>query len=68
VISCRVVLMYELAALRDSFNFNLESEVEMQEQVVEFCDVSHKSFDPATRTGTRENLLEREHVQYTITG
>jgi hypothetical protein len=65
VISCRVVLMYELAILRDSFNCNLESEVEMQGQEVEFRDVSHKGFDRATHTGTRESLLE---PGYTITG
>jgi hypothetical protein len=57
--------MYELAILRDSFNCNLESEVEMQGQEVEFRDVSHKGFDRATHTGTRESLLE---PGYTITG
>jgi hypothetical protein len=70
VISCRVILMYELATLRDSFNFNLESEVEMQEQELEFRNVSHKGFDRAMHTGTREigSLLEPGHVEYTITG
>jgi hypothetical protein len=53
-ICCRVVLMYELAALRDSFNFNPYSEVELQGQEVEYNSVSHKGSDPATRTGTRE--------------
>jgi hypothetical protein len=50
-ICCRVILMYELAALRDSFNFNPESEVEMQGQVVEFSNVSHQGPDAAMRTG-----------------
>jgi hypothetical protein len=30
VICCRVILMYELATLRDSFNFNPKSKVGMQ--------------------------------------
>lgn len=70
VICCRVVLMYELAALRDSFNFIDGSEVEMQvQQEMEFSDVSHEGSDPAKmRNGTRGNFLEQGPVQYTTIG
>jgi hypothetical protein len=34
----------------------------MQEQELEFRNVSHKGFDRATHTGTRESLLEPGHV------
>lgn len=56
--------MYELAVLRDSFNFNPESEVEMQEQEVDFSNISQKGSDPSSRTETMENLLEQGHEQY----
>jgi hypothetical protein len=67
-ICCRFILMYELAALRDSFNFKLESEIEMQGQAVEFSNVSHQGPDAATRTGSKEILLEGGHIKCTTRG
>ena len=57
VICCRVILMYELAVLRDSSKLP-ESELEMQGQAVEFSNFSHQGPDAATRTGSKEILLE----------
>jgi hypothetical protein len=68
VICCRVILMYELATLRDSFNFKPESELEMQGQAVEFSNVSHQGPDAATRTGSKEILLEGGHIKCTTRG